>query len=250
MSEHIRELELRRLFAGEVPAPAADSLRAHLASCPPCAAVWARLEAEQRAFEQDVPFERFEAGVRPRARAARAPAVWRVPAAVGAMAAVLIAVILLRPFGAPGDGGVRLKGGAEMEVRIAGAAGAQRVAEATSPTPLSPGERVRVGYQAGDLGFVASFSVDEQGEVTPLYPGSGQSVPVAPGAGMHYLPDAFELTGHGAERIYVVLSAQPLAVEALLRAAREALQHSGGDVRRMPPLAVSGEQLSRVLEKP
>ena len=48
----------------------------------------------------------------------------------------------------------------------------------------------------------------------------------------------------------VVLSGQPLAVEALARAAGDAYARAGGDVRRLAPLDVAGEQFVRLLEKP
>ena len=65
-----------------------------------------------------------------------------------------------------------------MTVRVAGAAG-QRTARVDAPEPLATGERVRIGYQAGAHRYVLSLSVDEHGEVTPLYPEEGASLTVA-----------------------------------------------------------------------
>jgi len=260
VSQHIREIELRRLRAGELASEEADRARAHLALCPSCTNGWARLSAEQQEFERDVPFRRFETGIQQRmsprqaerlSKPSRRAAGWPWFTLVPAVAAGLLVVFAWKPFGSHSDSVTRIKGGAEMEVRIASASGGlQRLAEATASTRLSPGDRVRIGYQAGGKGFIASFSVDEQGEFMPLHPVSGQSAPVEPGPKMHYLPDSFVLTGHGAERIYVVLSDTPLPLETLEHEARAAFHSAGGEVSHMPMLRVPGEQLSRVLEKP
>lgn len=252
--EHARAMELRRLRLGELSGEEAARVKAHVDGCSKCQEVLAGFAEEQRRFEAAVPFERFEAGVtraRERQRAARPRGAWRAPA-FGAIAAVALAVVVagqLRP-GATSGGGNRLKGGAGIELRIAGATGPQRIADTGAPEALRPGDRVRIGYQAGERRFVASVSVDEQGEVTPLHPQGGESLPVEAGEQTHYLPDSFEFTGRGAERVVVVLSDAPIGVDALQRAARAAYEKANGDVRHMPPLDVPGEQFARVLEKP
>src|SRR6185312_9384758 len=147
--------------------------------------------------------------------------VWALPTL--AMAAALAVVVTFHGRTPPNDVGRRLpppcwdgvKGGAGMTIRIAGAAG-QRTAQVDSPEPLVPGERLRLGYQSGGHRYLLSLSIDEHGAVTPLYPERGASltVPAAVPSATHFLPDSLELTGAGLERIIVILSDQPLDMEA------------------------------------
>jgi hypothetical protein len=92
--------------------------------------------------------------------------------------------------------------------------------------------------------------VDAAGEVTPLYPESGESLPVEAGAGAHWLPDSLEFTGAGAERVVVVLSDAPIKVEEARAAARQAFEEGGRDVTKMPALGVAGDQTHWILLKP
>ena len=48
----------------------------------------------------------------------------------------------------------------------------------------------------------------------------------------------------------MVLSDQPIDVEAARRAARAAYQRAGGDVTRLPKLDLPGEQFVRTFAKP
>jgi hypothetical protein len=138
-------------------------------------------------------------------------------------------------------------------VQIAGAgAGPQRAAAADAPETLSPGERVRIGYQPGGHRYLTSLSIDDQGQVTPLYPEAGRSLPIGRGAAAatRYLPDSLEFTGRGNELLIVVLSDQPLEVDAVKKAARDAFQKAGGDLARLPSLDLPGEQFHRTFVKP
>jgi hypothetical protein len=171
-----------------------------------------------------------------------------------AMAASVLVVVLARPLlsGGPGHtlGLNGLKGGAVAELRIGGGSGPQREARTDAPEALDYGERVRLGYQAHEHRYVAAVSVDAIGEVTPLHPESGESLPVEPGADMHWLPDSWELTGSGAERVVLVLTDAPVSVDALVDAARQAFLEADGNVERMALLDVPGEQTHWVLLKP
>ena len=111
---------------------------------------------------------------------------------------------------------------------------------------------MRVGYVPGEHAYVLSLSVDAHGDVTPLYPEQGASLAVADGAPSvtRYLPGSLELTGAGLERVIVVLSDGPIDVEAARRAARAAVDRAGGDLTRLPPLGLPGEEFSRTFAKP
>ena len=138
-----------------------------------------------------------------------------------------------------------------MIVRVAGAAG-QRTARVDATEPLSAGERLRIGYQTGGHRYLLSLSIDEHGEVTPLYPEQGSSLTVPAGvpSATHFLPDSLELTGTGLERIIVVLSDQPVDMEVARQAARAAYDRAGGDLGRLPRLELPGEQFTRTFAKP
>ena len=249
--EHIGELALRRHRAGETPAAEGAAIAAHATACPDCRARLQALDDEQRRFEEAISFDRFAAGVERAARTAR-PRRRSVPlvavvAPVLAMAAAIALTVSFRPR-APEN---RIKGGAGMTVRIAGAAG-QRDARTSGAEPLTSGDRLRVGYVPGEHAYVLSLSVDDHGEVTLLYPEHGASLPVADGArsATRYLPDSLELTGAGLERVIVVLSDEPIEVEAARRAARTAVDRVGGDLTRLAPLGLPGEEFSRTFAKP
>ncbi|HSY39766.1 MAG TPA: ACP synthase, partial [Polyangia bacterium] len=187
---HIGELELRRRRAGETLGADAATIEAHAAVCAECKARIRALDDEQRRFEAAISFDRFAAGVE---RAARGPRAvprraairsWMVIPTLAMAAAVAVIVTFHGPSRAPGrvhpagyDG---IKGGAGMMVRVAGAAG-QRTARVDGTEPLSAGERLRIGYQTGGHRYLLSLSIDEHGEVTPLYPEQGGSLTVPAG---------------------------------------------------------------------
>ncbi|NOK19088.1 ACP synthase [Corallococcus carmarthensis] len=262
MSAHESSWTLRRLHAGELPTQEAHRVREHAEACEACGATLRSFVDAQAAFEAEVPFEGFEAGVeRARARqAAREPAAraqWARP--LMAVAASVLVLVLARPLLESGGrtdpvpppvAGNRIKGGAGAELRIGGGVDPQRVANTDAPEALQPGERVRLGYTADAYRFVAALSVDAQGEVTPLYPESGDSLAVEPGAGQHWLPESVEFTGAGAERVVLVLTDAPVSMDALSDAARKAFTAAGRDVTRMAPLDVPGAQTQWILLKP
>jgi hypothetical protein len=262
---HLGELALRRRRAGETldGGPALKEVEAHLAACAVCKARVRALDDEQRRFEREISFDRFAAGVERAARSTaprrRGPArVWLYPTL--AMAAAVALVVTFAPRhdgsgrserGAANRIANRIKGGAGVTVRVAGATG-QRTARVDAAEPLAPGERLRIGYQSGGHRYLLSLSIDQRGEVTPLYPERGASLPVADDGERttRYLPDSLELTGAGIERIIVVLSDQPIDVEAARRSARAAYDRASGDLSRLPPLALPGEEFERTFAKP
>jgi anti-sigma factor RsiW len=266
MSAHESNWTLRRLHAGELPAPEAARVQAHVGACEACAGTLQAVVKEQAEFEAQVSFERFEAGVeQARARQVRAAdgagaqARWVRP--LMAVAATVLVVVLARPLlesrggdvtALPAVGGNRIKGGATAELRIGGGSGPQRVVDVGTPEALRPDEAVRLAYTAEGYRYVAVISVDAQGEVSPLYPeeANGESLAVAPGAGKHWLPDSVGFTGTGVERVVLVLTEAPLSMPALSAAAKKAFTAADGDVTRMGALDVAGSQMQWVLLKP
>jgi hypothetical protein len=264
---HIGELDLRRYNAGEALGPDGAVIDAHATSCPECKGRLRALGDEQRRFESEISFDRFAAGVERAARSARPAPRRRLPARFWAVPtlAMAAAVALVVTFRAPGrqtyvggpvareqsPGWDGIKGGAGLSVRIAGAAG-QRWAQVAATEPLAAGERLRIGYQTGGHRYLLSLSIDEHGEVTPLYPERGASLMVPAGvpSATHFLPDSLELTGAGLERIIVVLSDQPIDVGAARNAARAAYDQAGGDLGRLSKVELPGEQFTRMFAKP
>jgi len=252
---HIAELTLRRRRAGEALGADAPAIEEHATTCADCRTRIRALDDEQRRFEDEISFDRFSAGVERAARSAR-PArramrarVWMSSVAGIAAAAAALLVFVTSP-GKPGPT-TRSKGGSGIIVRVAGTDG-QRTAGVDATEALARGERLRIGYQSGGHRYLLSLSIDDRGEVTPLYPERGPSLQVPDGSqtATRFLPDSLELTGKGTERIVVVLSDDPIDVEVARRAARAAFQRAGGDVTRLPKLDLPGEQFVRTFAKP
>ena len=259
MESHVGELALRRLRAGEALA----DVDAHAGACADCRARLKGFDEEQRRFEQEISFDRFAAGVERASRSrpasvtdvARQPA-WRGSRSLRAMEPTLslaagVALFVTMSGGQHAHNGIK-GGGADITVRVAAGDGPQRTAAVNAPEALAVGERVRIGYHAGAHRYLLSLSIDERGQVTPLYPESGRSVPLgkAVGAAPRYLPDSVEFTDAGTERLFVILSDQPIDVDAARRAARAAFERAKGDVLHMPALELPGEQFQRTFIKP
>lgn len=251
MSAHLSKWTLRRLHAGELPDTEAPRARAHVSTCAECHGVVKGLEGEQTRFEAEIPFDRFEAGVeRTSRKRPAAPSRPRLNGPVVAVAATVLLTVAVQPLLSESPGN-RLKGGAMAELRIGGDGLEQRSIQAGATEALAPGERVRLGYVADEHhGYVLALSVDEAGEVSALYSSAGMSLPVEPGTGTHWLPDSVELTGSGHERLVLVLSDEPLAVEDVRSAALRAWERAGRDVKALRTLGVGGEETHWLLRKP
>jgi hypothetical protein len=246
---HPRALVLRQLLAQE---PVADAVRAHASACAECQQRLEAFRAEQGAFEAEIPFERFAAGVERASRVPAAPARPRWPLAAGvglALAASLL--VVLRPTTTPET---RLKGGAQVELVVASAGRGQRPAsrDPAVAEPLSAGDRVRIGVESGAWRYVVAVSVDEAGQITPLYPEHGAALSLERRAGTEYLPESLEFTGQGLERVIVVLADTPLPVEAVSAAAHDAFVASGNQLKHFGNLrlTVPAEQFQRTVLKP
>jgi hypothetical protein len=248
---HPGALALQRLASGE---PADASTREHLAGCAQCQARRDRFLEQQRAFEREIGFERFAAGVERaarerRARPARRP--WVAWAGGGLALAASLAVLLVADRGQPAPEANRLKGGAAVEVVVAEApSGAQRVTSELPSRlePVGPSDRVRLGIVPGAWHFVLVLSVDDQGEVTPVYSSGPQSLALS-GASPQFLPESLAFTGHGLERLVVVLSDRALEVDVAAFQLRRRFAEAHGDLTRLEPLDLPGEQFQRTFVK-
>lgn len=246
-STHPGELTLRRLLAGEAPAEA----QAHAAACAACRARLAAFAEEQQRFEAQIPFERFAAGVERAARTprqARPARSWAVRVGLALAATLAVGVTAKLALGERPH--THLKGGAGVEVVVAGATQRPGSTDPLAPEVLARGERVRLGVVADAWRYVAVVSVDERGEVTALYPEAGPSLALRGGREPEYLPDSVEFTGPGLERVVVVLTEAPVDVEAVVKALRTRYEEARGDLMHLPPLALPGEEFQRTFLKP
>jgi len=241
-SNHMGELTLRRYRAAELARPACAEVDQHLASCPVCRSKLRGLVEEERGFQREISFERFAGGVEraqrvPRQRPRRALA-WSLS---GVIAAAAMALFLVQVSSSTRN---HTKGAnVEATARIASNSGsAQRVAPPGSHEVLEPGDRVRLGYKSADVRYLAAVSIDDRGDITPLYPESGGALPVTPTLETVYLPDSLEFTGAGRERVFLFMARKPFAVDAAKQAVRAAHQAAKGDLEIFPNPAFTGGQ--------
>ena len=251
-SGHLAELALRRYRAGELSAEKCAETDRHLATCASCRSKLRVLVEEQRAFQHDIPFERFAGGVERAQRVPRArPRNLWAAGLGGALAAAAVAVFLVRTTPPTHNG---IKGGSvEATVRVASAAASsQRAVPPGSQEVLERGDRVRFGYRTADPRYLAAVSVDERGEVTLLYPEKGPALSVAPTEKTIFLPDSLEFTGAGRERVYLFLARTPFDSEAAKRAVKTAHESARGDLATLPnPSFAGGQQVfSWLFRKP
>lgn len=252
MSElHVAELQLRKMFAGELQGNEAAGVKQHMTECGSCRAKLRSIEEEQQKFENVISLERFRAGVERTARGGKRPEV--MPGKFVAFAAAAMIAVFASPFvisqlvsnGRPNG----IKGGATVDLHIASEGnGPQRVASTATPELLSPGDRVRIGYHPDGHRYLAAVSVDEAGEVTPLYPANGPALPVENGNGL--MPDSIEFTGKGAETVVVLFTDGPIDMRDVVQAAKDAYARSNGNVEKLPDLFLPGEQVKRTVIKP
>lgn len=251
-TDHLGEMLLRRFRAGELSAAQCEHTDRHLAECTPCRTKLRLLVEEQRAFERDIPFERFAGGVE---RARRVPrprprALWWAGLA-GALAAAAVVLVLVRPTPSGSNG---IKGASvEATVRVAPAAGTpQRALPPGSQDVLAPGERVRLGYRIAEPRYLAAVSVDERGETTLLYPESGPALRAEATVETTYLPDSVELTGSGHEKLLLFVARSPFDGESAKRAVQASLAQVHGNLLSLPnPTFAGGQQVfSWLFRKP
>lgn len=250
--KHPGVMTLRRLQAGEAVGHEATQ---HAQACEVCKATLASFVAEQQQFEQEISFDRFAAGVERAARQASKPVVRRQwPQVLMALAAGLTLIVgaqvvlsQVEPAGTTN----RVKGGAAVSVVVAGV-GPQRTASENAGVPeaLAPGERVRIGIapDAWKYGLVAS--IDDEGEITPIYVDNGRSLAIGATKDLVWLPESLEFTGKGLEHVIIILSSSPLTLDQVAAPLQLAYKDARGDLTKLGSLPLPGEQFHRTFLKP
>lgn len=237
---HLGELALRRFSVGEFTPERCAEVDRHISSCSACRNKLRIIADEQREFEREIPFERFAGGVERARRVPRARprSLWSFGVA-GVLAAAAVAVFFV---GVPTHSHNAIKGTAvDATVRIASAS-VQRIAPPGSHEILDVGDRIRLGYKTAETRYLAAVSIDEQGEITPLYPESGPALSVTATQETVYLPDSFELTGAGREKIFMFLARNPFDLQSAEQAVSEGFRASRGDLDTLPNPAFTGGQ--------
>jgi hypothetical protein len=233
---------LRRLRAGELAGIERDQAQRHVDACATCRDRMAQLATEDAQVRVALPFATLADGVARRSAASPGRRRWVAPVSLAsaALVAALIAPQLLRPT--PRNG---IKGGSDLQLYVGGVGEPRRV---LGEPALQAGERVRLEYAAGEHRFLAVLSVDERGEVTPLYPPGGVSRPIERG-GARLLPNSVAFDGSGRERLVAVFSDAPLQVTDLLAAAHADFARAGS-LAKMEPLGLGAEEIDRTVLKP
>jgi hypothetical protein len=183
--------------------PEGSPLQPHVDGCPRCLARLAEMRRQGEAFQQYVypsTAAAVEAAAQPRRFTLRR---WLL--AVPALAAVAVAVLLLRPAAPPDD---------YLGVKGSGLGLTVFVQEGGAGRPLKSGEAVRADaalrfrVRAAAACRLWIFSLDAQGQLSRLYPGEGTGGAAVSGA--VEIPGGAVLDGQaGPERIFAVCSPTP-----------------------------------------
>lgn len=246
--------------------PATSALAPHLAGCQGCQQRLARMEREGDEFRQYV-FPATVGAVEESAAPRRLLPSWFAPlTGLAAAAAALVLVVNAGRLGgpdAPPPGYVGTKGGPAaaaaagdaqvkgthlmLNVFVQGPAGAAAVADGEA-VPAAAGIRFKVKAAApGCRLWIAS--VDGAGQVSRLFPASGEAAPVAAGE----LPGGARLDGlAGPERIYAVCAPDALPWDAFAQAVHAAADGGEAKVRAAGPLGglpAGAAQATVLLEK-
>jgi hypothetical protein len=249
---HLAEIALRRYRSGEFSSEQCAETDRHLAGCAPCRGKLRVLIEEERAFQQEIPFERFAGGVERAQRVPRQhPRRFWFAGLGGALAAAAVVLLLVR---APIISTNRTKGGSvETTARIASIdATLQRAVPPGSQELLETGDRVRFGYKIAEPRYLAAVSVDDEGEITLLYPQAGPALAVSPSEQTTYLPDSLEFTGKGREKVFLFVARKPFDSATAVHAVKSALAAAKGDLAVLPnPSFTGGQQVfSWLFRKP
>lgn len=242
----MKDIELERLHAGELPAEEAARLRAD----PAIAARLQALRADDAALFTRLPPARLAAAVERRVGRRPRRAAW-----IAAPALALAAALALRLVPLPTPAGPAAVAALEDGVRTKGNGPSLRLDRRTpnGSEPLQAGDLV----QAGDVlairilgegrpyGLV--FSVDGAGALTLHFPEEADGVGALEASGPTRLPAAYALDAAPRfERFFLVTAPVPIDVPAILDAARAV----ASTLETAPlPLPPGHEQRSLLLRK-
>jgi hypothetical protein len=160
---------------------------------------------------------------------------------VPAAAALLLWLRLPAP-----DDGILEKGGPTLRLY---ALHQGTVAPVRARDRLKAGDEIRFVVDTSKRSYLLVASVDGAGQATVYFPfGGTSSAPIA--AGHNELPGSIVLdAAPGPERVFAVLTLEPLSSELVLRALEQLGRRGPDAIRAARTLPVGGTQLSVVFEK-
>lgn len=180
MSAHPPSLVLERLSVDNLPSAQAEEVRAHVASCPECAALLDELSRERAALVSSLPPSEFAARVSARARATARRARRRWLGA--ATATVAMAAALLFVFLRPTRPGTQMRGSGLTVYRERNG----NVSMLGARDKIRAGDRLRIVLLLPRASTVEGKFVDEHGTIEDLL-----LQPIDLEAGEQTLPGAF-----------------------------------------------------------
>jgi hypothetical protein len=236
----ITDFTFDRCYARELSAAQERDLRAHLESCAHCSLRCEQLERQRAAFHRRAPdWQSFAAGRAP--VPARTPrGLWRGPrwAVLGLAAAAAIALFVV-PTEKERTPAVRSKGKASIGFYVKHG---EQVRRGASGERVRPGEVVRFLYSTEQRAYFALLHADAA-RASVYFPSATQASLVAPGRGVA-LDFGIRLDPMlGAERVYGLFCAEPVALEPL-RAGLEA----AGELRAVAGCQIDGIVLNKERE--
>jgi hypothetical protein len=233
-------LEAHQLSRGSSP------LSAHIQDCKSCQARLATMEKQGREF-RTVVFPATVDAILPTKVSwlnQLRPALWMVPA----MGVAMVVVVLLRPFGPPQDY-LGVKGSPIELLAFVNTRG--NVQALSEGAVVDPSSELRFKVRTDHSCHLWIVSVDVAGEVSRLFPASGEED--AEISGMTTIPGGAVLDGKaGPERLFAVCAPSPLPFQQIAEVARAAIAPGEATVRRvtmltgLPPQTV---QSTLLLEK-
>jgi hypothetical protein len=236
---HPSALALHRLQLASLPAEEASSVKAHVDGCTRCRHELEALAADHQHFDRVV-FPRTSASIgRPRFWR------WALPgAAVAAAAAVL--VLWLTPARNAPDGDIATKGAAPPLTLVAAHEGVHITVE-DGNTALRAGDSVRFILHPQGLPYALVASVDGAGHPM-LYHPFGGSESAAVSAPRVEVPGSITLDDSpGPERVFVLLSRQPLRAADVLNALADLGRQGKSAIRGARRLPVPAERQASVM---
>jgi hypothetical protein len=241
VSRHPSELALEAYLLDREKSPVA----AHLSGCEHCRARIERMEREGESFRRFVLPATLDAIVEK--NAARRRKTWTWLFALAPAAAAVALVVALRPTG-PADDYVGIKGGMSLVAYVNAPGGANLVRDGQA---VRPSAALRFTVNPNGPCNLWIVSVDESGQVSRIYPTTGNDGAPISGKGVT-LPGGAVLDGRtGLERFYGVCSPAPLAYDDVVKCVRNSVR-GAGDVRKGPALSglpKGARQVSLLVEK-
>lgn len=243
---HPSALRLHQHQLAALAAAEAQAVEEHLAGCERCRQELDALAGHQAQFQREV-LPRTAEGIGRRT----APVTsrwhrWLLPVA-GGLAVATALVLVARPIGPPsGEPIIQTKGGAPLTI-IAQHDGQQLTVD-DGVTRLRAGDRLRFVVRPGDDRFVLIAAVDGSGHATIYHPFNGeQSAPIEDAPRVE-IPGSIALDASpGPERVFILLSRQPLPAAAV-RAALDRVGAQGqAAVRATTRLPIDADGQSSVL---